>query len=167
MIFGKNRKIYFIVFLGLTAATIGLGMIWPNLYLVLGACAFTALVLLIVDIFNVRRFGSFYGIDVINNQIIEISEKKGEKIVNPEDIEEIVQPVDMNLTGPGRMNHEERYFYIKLKDGSNLGVSAMVSGYDELVGKVKDFAIRNNLTEKAKITGIFNIFTLSFPIKLL
>jgi hypothetical protein len=154
LILGKYRMIYLYAFIGLVAATVFIGMLLPNTRLIFGACAFTALILFIVDISNVKRFGSFYGIDVIDNQIIEMSEKGGERIVRPEDITEIVQPVDLNLTGPGKANHEERYFYIKLRDGGTLSVSGMVSDYDELVNKIKNFSLQNNLTERAKITGI-------------
>lgn len=155
MIFGKNRMIYVYAFLGLTAATVVGGIFNPNLIIILGACAFTALLLFIIDISNVKRFGRYYAIDIIDNQIIEMSEKGGTNVVRPEDILEIVQPKDLNLVGPGKANHNERYFYIKLNNGKTLGVSGMVSDYDGLVNKVKDYALQNNLKEKTKITGIF------------
>lgn len=155
LVFGKNRMIYLYTFIGLLAATLIAGMLLPHLVIIFGACAFTALVVFIIDIINVKRFGSFYGIDVIDNRIIEVSEKRGERVVKPEDIIEIVQPIDLNLTGPGKVNREEKYFYIKLKDGSTISASCMVSDYEGLVKKIKSFAIENNLKETAKITGIF------------
>jgi hypothetical protein len=154
MEFGKNRTLYLILFFGMIVGAVISLLILPNLVIILGACAFLFLILFIVDISNVKRFGSFYAIDVINNQIIEISEKKGERIVKPEDIVEIVQPKDLNLSNPARMNHDEHYFYIKLTDGKTLGVFSMISNYDEFVKKVRSFAEQNNIKQTAKTTDI-------------
>ena len=142
------------VFLGLLATTIVIGMLLPNLRILLGACAFTVLLLYIADIINVKRFGSFYGIDVIDNQIIEISEKKGEKIIGPEDILEIVFPTDLNILGSGS-RHKEQFFYIKLKDGTTMSISVtIVSDYTELINKIASFAEHNNVKKTTKITGL-------------
>lgn len=154
LIFGKNRKIYIYVLLALLIATIGFLFILPNLSLILGACAFATLIYFIVDISNTKRFGAFYAIDVFDNEIIEISDKKGERIVRPEDIDEIVHPTDLNLAGHGQINREENYMYIKLKDGSNLGITGMVSDYQVLVQKLRDYAARYDIKESIKLTGI-------------
>lgn len=77
LIFGKYRMIYLYAFFGFTAAAIIGGILLPNLVIVLGACAFTALILFIVDISNVKRFGRYYGIDIIDNQLLKYPKKVG------------------------------------------------------------------------------------------
>lgn len=146
--FGKYRKIFICVFLVLVVATI----IFPKQGILLGSCAFVCIALYGADIFNSRRFGKFYAIDIIDDQIIEISEKNGERIIRPEDIVEIVLPVDLNLLSNGQ--RRENFFIIKLQDGTKITVSNIVSDFRKLLKKVKDFIEKNNVNHTTRLTGL-------------
>lgn len=86
--------------------------------------------------------GSFEKIDVINNRIIYQTEKSGERIITPENIE------SLKIYNTDARHTDDSYYNMKIKMKDNdepFYVSRWVSDYREFVQKMRTFKDNNNL----------------------